>query len=313
MAEALTTQTPDQIQPQPVAPEQLPYYPQPEYSAEQIAESFQTAQSTLLSMRADPQFDQYCFNNNVNPKYAQEVQPYWTCVTEYAGAAIARTREKQGDSLQLRAFELVSSAPEYFLAERELHRTEFKPQRQKLIACEFLNKLGDFAQDFPETKPSDVEREMLNTANQSFTSGYLLQSAERNIKTIIKGVKHETGFGQLLEAAGFRFHRGNLKNDLEGGDYLVALGKDRSRLTHVDVKSSVRSAQLYDGQRSPFSVKSNGKVIIYSQLTENDFGDSFYAYNDIVQQKAPKVRSILMKAKDKVQSRQEHRRNRRRR
>lgn len=285
MSEALQTQTPNETL---------------HNSPEEIQEAFQGASQLLYKFTADPRFHAALIDRNIDPYDDAGSENYWAVAASRAHRFVEEARDKQGDSLKLRAFELLAATPRFVFNQHTLDTTpahgNARHESARQSACKFNNLIRDFAEAYPEVKPSTMELNLVKVTHMAVGSHSLQQNAATYIRAAIVGAQHELGFGQLLDATGRQYYHGDINDDLHGADFKVASNHRRDQLISIDVKSSLYSVHNKGHTDKPYSINNNRNVTMYSMLRNSDFHDSFYVSEGIVKLKAPVVDRILTEA-----------------
>jgi hypothetical protein len=266
-------------------------------SPEAMARGMTEGRSMLYRATASEAFHEACERKKVDP--FDETQPaYWTVLAEYAATEIAAERKEQGESVRLRAYELLSETPRALFAQLNIDRGDFIPPDQYKgyvgTLSRFNNRIRAFGRDYPQTRASMLEKALNGAVAMSMEDPNQQQAASREAKGRIRSNQHELIFGQLVEAAGHTWAPADERQDLDGEDGTVDDGLSTRLL--IDVKSAGGKLKSFGIKDKLFVVTRERKVIMSSHMSDEEMPDSFHVSEAVAQAKAPIINNTLAKA-----------------
>jgi hypothetical protein len=264
----------------------------------EIIAAFGDAQQAIYKMTIDAQFQLRCATNNVDPYEDMDKPAYWDTVAEHAEAMVARTRERQVDSVRLSAFQLLACTPSYVFQQdaidNEAHRNSVERHQGKRVMSYYNNLIRNFGANYPETNTTDLSVALLNMTNRAIESPTLQRNAVNQIRQTIRGAQHELGFGQILEYTSRDYRTTAVDEDLKGIDYIIG-GNDAPEL-RVDVKASLSEIEHLSGRGMAYAVKRDGKIVMYSLIKDKEFHGTFQIGEASAQEKASTLNTLLYEA-----------------
>ena len=287
MAQSQETQTPVETV------EQNPH------SAEQVALALKDAHEFLYKVSEDDEFQLECMDKNVDPDNDMNRPIYWDIFARRSQQLIRESRELNGDSLELRAKELLAVTPIVMFEAAALHsdkpRSSEANKRSKLAVCYYNDLIRNFALAEPATRPSDIERAINGVSNGALEHPGMRQFAAQEIKGRITGVQGELGFRQILSHTSHRFRPATPEEDLHGAD--VVITDEGKQPLYIDLKASLHEIpNAHDGKR-PYKRISVDHIMMYGYgNVEKDFGDSFFMPDELAAARAEKIDGILLVA-----------------
>ncbi|HSX33739.1 MAG TPA: hypothetical protein VLF91_05390 [Candidatus Saccharimonadales bacterium] len=277
------------------APEPLPAPEADTPSAEEISQTFDAARKTAMKLSSDPRFIQYCKEHGLDDPYdAIGSRRYCTLFADFSHSRITQLRAEHANRLRLDALELVTAVPSFLFAQydKDHGRPAQRGEQHGTETSHFSGLLRSFGTRYTDARLSTLNHALLSAANQIIESPRVLGETPRLIDAKLRGAQHEVGFYQLLQAAKLLSRPATDEEDGRGADYFVLIGKQRLL---INVKASLHEI---DGPNpdSPFSVKPDGLIFMYSLLRPAEFGDSFRVPETVVQERAPRLKALLGRA-----------------
>ena len=166
----------------------------------------------------------------------------------------------------------------------------------KRTACAYNNLLKDFVKKHPQS-PDHLEASLLESTLQTAGSESRDFStyAETAIATTIKGIKHEIGFGAILDSLEIPHRDATIDEDLKGQDIVIIFNGQE---IGVDIKASLNKvAEINpDTPDLPYAIKNNGDLVMFSMLQDADFGNGFEPSPSQISERADKTRDIIAMA-----------------
>jgi len=270
-----------------------------EYSTtpEERADAFAFGLNTLYKLTTDSGLHARCEQAGIDPFEDMDKAEYWSILSDYSQEGIGRVRGKGGDSLRLRALELMATTPAYLLEEGAMNQNERGDLAQRTESLRLISRfhglITSFAELYPDTRASELTMALLNTANIAIENKVRRQSAEFDIRQRIRGVQHELGFECILQQSGRQFRRATRQEDLQGFDYV--LDGETSYPKNLDVKHNLKEIEVL-GTEGPIGRNSKGVFVAYSLITDSDLRDRFTIPEGVARQKA----QVFMRLLDEV-------------
>ena len=176
----------------------------------------------------------------------------------------------------------------------QLSDTEVKSAKR--TACTYNNLLKDFVRKHPQNadqlKANLLNGVLLTVGGDSYDFN---EFADKALDDTLRGVKHEVGFGAILDTLGVPHRDATIAEDLKGRDIVITFG---GREIGVDVKASLDQV---DGKNNgsdgkPYAVKPSGDLVMFSMLLDKDFGGSFTPSSTRLSEIAPQAGGYLHQA-----------------
>ncbi|MGH7240912.1 MAG: hypothetical protein ACREGB_01290 [Candidatus Saccharimonadales bacterium] len=266
---------------------------------EQVQQAFTTAEAWRTETMLDPEFRAMAQEWGIKPGDTNDPN-YWRAFATYGYNYAASVRTEQGPSLEMDAFEVLSTAPAYAFEQYGLHHSGFNSYEERESARQttsyFNGLIRAFGENYPDARAADVLMSLAKVVNGSISNPTIRQEASNQLKATVRGAQHELGFGQILKAAGVRFMPATLEQDLSGIDYVVDDG--RGRALFVDVKASLSEVEAR-GSAGVFAVKrekNSHRIVMFSMLRDEEFGGTFSISAQTATEKAPVLLAQLQKA-----------------
>lgn len=208
-------------------------------------------------------------------------------------------RTKEAD-----AYNVISHIESFASSQKKLDELRESGARRKEM-LPYLNDVIAFnhaVRDMVNNDPSLRFGEVTHFITQMYGSSHLAElrtlpseARERKLgwfqeatRSTLNGMRHELGaeriLGQLTDVS---YEETTARDELQGVDFFIDInGIDFP----IDIKASQRAAAEAQAKSS------HPESIIWSQLTNNDFGDSFHISNEVALAKAPQLRQELQAA-----------------
>lgn len=256
------------------------------------------AATIVAELDYNPDFQKYLIDNNVhlNPGDALE---YWTAVGDYTETY---THDNESVStLEKDSFALIANLPAAMVASYQLDRyRDNLPSLQKRTAkesvCSYNRLVRHFVTEYPQDSDaltaSLLEATLVTIGSESHD---FLEKSESAIQKTLRGMMHEIGFAQILEAAGIPFREATIEEDLKGKDLIILFN---GREIGVDVKASLSEieAKHKGDSGKPYVVKPNGDIVMFSMLLDKHFEGGFKADESHVAEIADQARGLVIES-----------------
>ena len=196
---------------------------------------------------------------------------------------------------------ILDTVPSVIAAARQLAHTQHRGLERVRSEIELLSRFNtqvrDYALRFPDASVNELLNGMQEIAAFPTPSHSLQGFIEYQLHAIVRGARHELAFRQIVEQSGRTIHHASTEDDLHGVDYIV---QGRHRPLPVNVKASMEEIRGRHGEQTPYSIH-KGTILVYSTVTDDDFGDSFFIPEIIAQQHAVTIDSYLHNAETELQ------------
>jgi hypothetical protein len=262
-----------------------------------IDETLGSAATRIAELGFDPSFQQLLAEKNI-PLDTDNPDAYWGAVAEHVDQLVADPSldPLERDSLATVAYLPLALTHSYYL---ERHMDQLDP-RQKRTAKETASSYNSLLRHFVTTYPQSSDGllhalqgatlEIMGADADEFT-----RFAEQHLAARLRGVKHEIGFGRILDSLGVAHRDATLDEDLKGKDLIISY---RGRDIGVDVKASLDQvdAKNRGSNGTPVAHKPGGDLIIFSMLRDADFDGTFEPNPKRVADIGPAAGAILQRA-----------------
>jgi hypothetical protein len=221
-------------------------------------------------------------------------------IISQAAEVLSREAESQSGrkTFEGQILDVISHLPQFLQSQIALDRlSESGASRRERApyldtAVRFNHSLKELVDSYPVLQFSQVLRflSQMNAAinGKSYSEFFTHQATE-----ILIGMRHEIAFEQMLGVMpDVEYQDTDLASDLKGSDVFVSI--NGSPYAPIDVKSSFVSAEKAK-QRATAHGR-NPNLIIWSQLYEEDFGDSFRIPHETVMERKDRVYDQLVMA-----------------
>lgn len=214
-----------------------------------------------------------------------DVDPrYWQVLANFAEERVALIRKKSienggtGESLKLRALELMATSPSFVLASAEMSKGRLADRQRAAENMDTISKfnhmIADVVEVYPDLKAAGLKLALLNVVNTTLVDGELHQFANRQIEETIVGMQFETAYGDILQAAGIDYRRATPSEDWkEGFDYILDEKKESEM--RIDVKTSLKEVDPQEGRRTVVR-QSDGTYRAYSMIHRDELRGGFH-------------------------------------
>jgi hypothetical protein len=295
------------------APQNQHPEPNPATRAE-VHAAFTEVQSSLYKMSADPAFQAKCLKQGIDPIRDGDTTAYWTTFADHAYGTVTKLREKNGESLRVTAFELITATPAYVHSQHRLHSITTSEQagkqlsqtekdekhRLKTTASYFNGIIRDFAVHYPNASPDNLSLTLVNVIGKTIDDPKMREFGETVINTGIRGAQHELALGQILSQTGRHFETTTTADDLKGVDYRLTLGDGRT--LDIDAKASLYTQRQSGNLNRAYSWGESGQLILFSLVRDSEFHDRFFIDDSLAAERAPGLNRIIDEATGGAQS-----------
>lgn len=224
---------------------------------------------------------------------------YWQKMAEYTARKTGSNSELS--SLEKHTTQLIGFLPNTLLQEYHLrfHKdllSEQEIRSAKRTACTYNNLLKDFVRTYPQDA-EHLKQNLLGGILQT-VGGESIDFNEftnMSLDTTLRGVKHEVGFGVILDTLGVEHRDATISEDLRGRDLVIMFNGHE---IGIDVKASLDQVdgKNHGSENMPYAVKHNGDVVMFSMLLEKDFAGGFTPTSTLVSELAPQAGGYLHQA-----------------
>lgn len=247
----------------------------------------------------------------VNP-LAVKKGPYWLAVADHANRVVNEKYSTEETLAYGKLLQLTALAPAGFMARGELAALSHRPRgesnsadrerRQNLvgIASRNVDSLAMYARASPDLTAVELNNHLCETLHR--TLEYTPAETLPRVSSLVRGVQHEVATGYLLMPR-LEARISEQYEDLQGADYVVKLQGDKGVM--LDVKTSARSIIEYGGNPKEGWAINRGRIVMMSQLDDDDLQGKFRPTERAIRVKAPVVESIVREASRKSQYIQE--------
>lgn len=249
---------------------------QPEYVA---------AKHALYELTADDDFYELLRQRKVRPD-ADTKPPYWRAVAEQAHN---RYPEQPDEDFQNALNRLTLTAP-YFMFVQHALNTHDRDRLPGHLKEEFLNTVSHFnglvrqaAALNPGMRASELRDHLSTVVSLAIPNRTVTDETPAMMQAAIRGAQHEMAFVQLVTAAGMDAYPTSIAEDRSGSDLVV--DDRRGHIFHVDVKAShseLHHKGIYDKN---YLVRSDGKIVMQSHVTDRELNDRFFIDDEVALQK----------------------------
>lgn len=253
-----------------------------------IAASFAQSYNTLQKLTADTRFHAELISKEIHPFDGIGTEAYAGVLAEFAAKTVKNVREKHGDSLALRTFELLATTPRFIFDRHKLDQPGIIDPSARTRLCKYGAQIHELVSQHPDARPAATGAALAKTA-LAFTR--TPKEIRSKIQTIIndelQGVKHEVGFADMLAAAGRLTRPGTVEEDLSGIDIWVGSRRRPSKMLPLDIKATLTEVHTKETTDLPFRIATNGHIVMYSMLGNTDFDpDSFHPSQSAIANKS---------------------------
>ena len=226
---------------------------------------------------------------------------YWGAVASHTEQLLD---EEQLSPLERDSLAVAANLPHALLNQYYLdHYQDSMDYRQKRAAKETVCGYNGLLKHYVTAYPQPVDRlhqsllgvtlETIGTDSADFTA-----HAEKTLRDVFKGIKHEIGFAQILDTFPedvISYREASVDEDLKGKDLIV---RYKGREIGVDVKASLSEVDVKNrgSNGTPIARKPNGDLVMFSMLLDPDFKGGFQPTPSRVAEIAPAAGILLQRA-----------------
>lgn len=201
----------------------------------------------------------------------------------------------------------------------------------KELVSYYNGLVREAARSWPALKPSQLDDHMHSITAETVGDDEALDYVSYKIRSVIRGARSELGFEQLVDRTGRKSREATIDEDLHGIDRVI-LDSTGEPTHYIDVKASLseiehhryyreQQEQRFSGQRyhhrphhehhrrhadhehghsrhNPalaYERTYDGHLIMYSPVSDDDFGDSFWVPAAILDDRAAELEETLRK------------------
>lgn len=224
---------------------------------------------------------------------------YWQKMAEYTSRQTGSGSELS--PLEKQTTQLIGYLPNALFQGYQLkhHRdllTDTEVRNAKRTACTYNNLLKDFVRNHPQNadhlKASLLNGVLLTVGGESYDFN---EFTDRALDDTLRGVKHEVGFGAVLDSLGVSHRDATITEDLKGRDLIIIFNGHE---IGVDVKASLDQVdgKNHGSDNKPYAVKPNGDIVMFSMLLDKDFEGGFTPSSSRLSELAPQAGGYLHQA-----------------
>lgn len=270
------------------------------YSDAEVDKSLKQALDLVRTNAQDPEFHQQCENNGISP-FEDTTTGYWHQMLSYTGKTTREAWEIGDiDDLDYYSRKVMFATPLYVMEQAKLNQGEVTGQeRAEAIKYSdtFKGLVADMVETFPEVTTGTIEDNLENMINETIEDDGLVQAGSQYVNSVIRGVKHELAFGQILKASGMEFQKASPEDKRRGVDYKI--NREDGAGVDVSVHPTVSKFQR-EGMGDPdelYAWKPDGTLMMHSLISEEEFGGKFFidtkTDNNLTQQRAGYIREAI--------------------
>lgn len=201
-------------------------------------------------------------------------------------------------------FAVVSKIDDFARAQDELDEcrkyngTNFRNEKIAPLKTiiDFNHAIKDMVDNNPALDFHEVTEFITNIYHQSHQKEFSTLTAEQQteqiswfhnaVKSALNGMRHELGAEQIIGCLyDVEYKETSVEDELKGVDYFVTIDE---KTFGIDIKASQKAAEKRKDKGF-----SNPKHAIWSQLTNDDFGDKFRVPTKVAESKAADMRQEL--------------------
>jgi hypothetical protein len=221
-------------------------------------------------------------------------------IISQAAEALARESESQSGrkTFEGQILDVISHLPQFMQSQIALNkmRESHASYREKAPHLDTVVRLNHSLKELVDTNPllqfSQVLR-FLNQMNAAINGKGHSELFTYEARSILVGMRHEIAVEQMLGTMpDVEYQDTDLASDLKGSDIFVSI--NGSPYVPIDVKASFVSAEKAKQKAAAYGYNPN--LIIWSQLYEEDFGDSFRIPHETVMERKDRVYDQLVMA-----------------
>jgi hypothetical protein len=225
------------------------------------------------------------------------------------GNLVAQKHYSTADKLQVgAAIELATAVPSFFISQLDLKKHDSKraprmPAKMLANTVRYLGSFNSLLRNYALENFSTTADELTDFMVKIGTDSRFAHPDELEAfaSGVMSGAQHETADGPILHLAtqleGSPFDRVRDSTDEEdylGIDYVLEFANSNVGVG-VNIKSSLTGVAKHGGKYGDKSSVHNGRIILYSHLTDQELNGRFVVDDDIVAEKAPLLLSELRK------------------
>lgn len=224
---------------------------------------------------------------------------YWRVMAEYTARKTGANSELS--PLEKETTQLIGYLPNalfqgYQLKYQKNLLSDAEVRGAKRTACTYNNLLKDFVrnrpQDADQLKANLLDGFLLTVGGDSYDFN---EFADKALDDTLRGVKHEVGFGAILDTLGVAHRDATITEDLKGRDIVLTFNGQE---IGVDVKASLDQVdgKNHGSDGKPYAVKPNGDLVMFSMLLDKDFEGHFTPTSTRLNEIAPQAGGYLHQA-----------------
>ena len=265
-------------------------------TAEDISLAFAEANHQLAYRLQDPAFEERCRSVQLDPANTED-PAYWDEFANHIYAHTAAERAIKGDSLALRALELLVEAAPSLLQDLKLNAEGYVPEEPyryaKQVVSYFNSKVREFATLFPAVRTSDIVAALAQASQLAIHDPETQAYALHQLQAVVRGAQTELAYEQILRHTDHHFSLTTHDQDLHGTDVIVQ--DPGFAELDIDIKSSMRSR--HEGRREKLGYVRHtiepDHIVMQGMTTQDDFDDSFFISEELALKRAPKLERII--------------------
>lgn len=239
-----------------------------------LENAFSGARTALINAPFEPAFQQLCQTNGVHAGDHQE-PVYWELMEQYQWD---KSQDETLSGFESYAQAIAGCTPNAIMHQIALNSNHSEQAHNHKIALSGYNTLiRDFAANYPETSVIELTSQLQKVAHVTIAgdSRRVQTEADYLLRNILRGAQHELGFRSILDASGLDYRTTSVEEDLKGGDFIVTMANGKE--IKIDVKASLSEIDNKNkgSNNLPYYVSNTGNLVIFSCLTDTNFGDTF--------------------------------------
>lgn len=261
-----------------------------------LQNAFFTAKNALEDAPFETDFQQLCQARGLNPT-DQDSPDYWQLMSHYQ---LEKSKDEKLSGFESRSLVLAAATPDAVIHQLLVDESFSRDEKiyHKTALSQYNSLVRDFAANYSDISASGFTTELQKVAHVTVTGHEkrIQSQADYLIRSVVRGAQHELGFKSILDASELKYRTTTTEEDLHGGDLVVTIPDGRD--IKVDVKASLSEIDKHNrgSNGQPYYINHRGDLVIYSCLSESDFGDTFDISDETAESRVPIVLGALFQA-----------------
>jgi hypothetical protein len=270
-----------------------------QHETNHLVEVLENVGRRVGELEREPAFQRFLIEHGIDSNDREE---YWRAVASYADQLVDGNEALS--EVERASLALAANLPTVLISSYHLKHNQASLDKQalrtaKATACSYNNLLKHYVLAHPQ--PVDqLHQSLLGVTLQTIGNDYteMTTYAETYLNVTFKGIKHEIGFSQILDTFPkevVNYREATVEEDLKGQDVVITFN---GHAIGVDVKASLSEIENKNNgsSRTPIARKSDGDLVMWSMLQDEDFGNSFTASPEKIAERAVAAGGFLQHA-----------------